>query len=129
MTELRKPTIFLAGHCSRNREGNDEIEKFAAVWRDKHPEWLIKVCFIEYAGVLLNDGLDCAAKNAERVVLLPFILNVVGYVKMELPAALEQARTPPTGRISGDPPFWHRPRTVCSPAKTARRPNEVAQRS
>jgi len=92
MTDSGKTTILLAGHGSRNREGNDEIEKFAAQWREKHPDWRIEVCFIEHAEVLLNDGLDRAAKDAARVVLVPFILNAAGHVKMELPAALEAAR-------------------------------------
>ena len=30
MTEAVKTTLLLAGHGSRNRDGNDEIEKFAA---------------------------------------------------------------------------------------------------
>lgn len=87
-----RTTILIAGHGSRNREGNDEIEKFAALWRNQHPDWRIEVCFIEHADVLLNDGLDLAAQNADRVVLIPFILNAAGHVKMELPAALESAR-------------------------------------
>ena len=91
MTEP-KTTFLLAGHGSRNRDGNDEIERFAAEWRAKHPDWRIEVCFIEHADVLLNDGLDRAAKDAERVVLIPFILNAAGHVKMELPAAIESAR-------------------------------------
>ena len=91
MTKL-KTTFLLAGHGSRNREGNDEIERFAAEWRAKHPDWRIEVCFIEHADVLLNDGLDHAAKDAGRVVLIPFILNAAGHVKMELPAAIESAR-------------------------------------
>ncbi len=91
MTEP-KTTFLLAGHGSRNRDGNDEIERFAAEWRAKHPDWRIEVCFIEHADVLLNDGLDRAANGAERVVLIPFILNAAGHVKMELPAAIESAR-------------------------------------
>ena len=87
-----KTTFLLAGHGSRNREGNDEIERFADQWRQKHPDWRIEVCFIEHADVLLNDGLDRAAQDAERVVLIPFILNAAGHVKMELPAAIEAAR-------------------------------------
>ena len=89
---MTKTTFLLAGHGSRNREGNDEIERFAAEWRAKHPDWRIEVCFIEHADVLLNDGLDRAAKGAGRVVLIPFILNAAGHVKMELPAAVASAR-------------------------------------
>ena len=86
-------TLLLVGHGSRNRDGNKEILHFAAQWRDRHPEWRIEVCFIEHADVLLNEGLDRAARNgAKRVVVIPFILNAAGHVKMELPAAVEEAR-------------------------------------
>ena len=92
MIDMSKTTVLLAGHGSRNREGNDEVEKFATLWRERHPEWRIEVCFIEYAEVLLSAGLDHAAQGAARVVLIPFILNAAGHVKMELPAALNAAR-------------------------------------
>ena len=84
--------LLLIGHGSRNRDGNKEILHFAAQWRDRHPDWRIEVCFIEHADVLLNEGLDRAARNAKRVIAIPFILNAAGHVKMELPAAVEQAR-------------------------------------
>lgn len=85
-------TILLVGHGSRGREGNKETINFAAQWRELHPEWRIEVCFIEHAEVLLDDGLDRAARNAAKVLVIPFILNAAGHVKMELPAALESAR-------------------------------------
>ncbi len=89
---MDKTTLLLVGHGSRNHDGNKEILHFAAQWRERHADWRIEVCFIEHAEVLLNDGLDRAAKGAQRVVLIPFILNAAGHVKMELPAALEAAR-------------------------------------
>ena len=85
-------TLLLVGHGSRNHDGNKEILHFAAQWRERHPAWRIEVCFIEHAEVLINEGLDRAAKVARRVLLIPFILNAAGHVKMELPAALAAAR-------------------------------------
>lgn len=85
-------TVLLVGHGSRRRAGNDEIERFAAEWRTRRPEWRIEVCFIEYAEVLLDAGLDRAAAGVARVVVIPFILNAAGHVKMEIPAAIEAAR-------------------------------------
>lgn len=85
-------TLLLVGHGSRNRDGNKEMLHFAAQWRERHPDWRIDTCFIEHADVLLNDGLDRAAKGARQVLVIPFILNAAGHVKMELPAALEEAR-------------------------------------
>ena len=94
MTDACSPptTLLLAGHGSRNIEGNDEIEKFAEAWRQRRPGERIEVCFIEHAEVLIDEGLDRAARGARRVVLIPFILNAAGHVKMELPAAVEAAR-------------------------------------
>jgi sirohydrochlorin cobaltochelatase len=89
---MDKTTLLLAGHGSRNHEGNQEIQNFAGQWRARHPDWRIEVCFIEHADVLLNDGLDRAAVGAGRVILIPFILNAAGHVKMEMPAALAAAR-------------------------------------
>ena len=85
-------TILLVGHGSRGREGNKETINFAAQWRELNPEWRIEVCFIEHAEVLLDDGLDRAARNAKKVLAIPFILNAAGHVKMELPHALAEAR-------------------------------------
>jgi sirohydrochlorin cobaltochelatase len=85
-------TLLLVGHGSRNRDGNKEILHFAAQWRERHPAWRVEVCFIEHANVLLDEGLDRAAKGSAQVLALPFILNAAGHVKMELPAALEAAR-------------------------------------
>jgi sirohydrochlorin cobaltochelatase len=85
-------TILLVGHGSRGREGNKETLHFAVQWREKHPDWRIEVCFIEHADVLLDEGLDRAARDARRVWVIPFILNAAGHVKMELPHALEEAR-------------------------------------
>jgi sirohydrochlorin cobaltochelatase len=85
-------TLLLVGHGSRGREGNTETINFAAQWRERHPEWRIEACFIEHADVLLDEGLDRAARGAEKVLVIPFILNAAGHVKMELPAALNNAR-------------------------------------
>ncbi|MDR1162840.1 MAG: sirohydrochlorin chelatase [Candidatus Accumulibacter sp.] len=92
MTRSNSTTLLLAGHGSRNPAGNREIEKFAALWRERRADRRIELCFIEYADVLLDEGLDRAARDAARVVLIPFILNAAGHVKMELPAALNAAR-------------------------------------
>ncbi len=85
-------TFLLVGHGSRGREGNQETLRFAAQWRERHPDWRIEVCFIEHAAVLLDEGLDRAAHGARQVIVIPFILNAAGHVKMELPHALAEAR-------------------------------------
>ncbi|MEG3638511.1 sirohydrochlorin chelatase [Magnetococcus sp. PR-3] len=85
-------TILLVGHGSRNIKGNREVERFAEQWQKRHPDWNIQLCFIEFADVLLKEGLDRAAQGAQRVVVVPLVINAAGHVKMEIPAQLEEAR-------------------------------------
>lgn len=89
---MKDTTLLLVGHGSRNRAGNAEIQQFASAWRALHPDWRIDVCFIEHADILAPAGLDRAATGSRRVIVLPFILNAAGHVKMELPAAITAAR-------------------------------------
>ena len=56
-------SILLVGHGSRHPAGNEEIEQFSAEWKKMNPQWHIETCFIEFADVLLDRGLD----NAPRV--------------------------------------------------------------
>ena len=89
---VKDTIVLIVGHGSPNRAGNQEIEKFVAQWRTRHPDWQVEVCFIEHADVLVPEGLERAARQARRVVLLPLILNAAGHVKTELPEAVEDAR-------------------------------------
>lgn len=85
-------TILLVGHGSRKTAGNEEILRFAEAWRVRHPGWRIEVCFIEHADVLLDAGLDNAAVNNRKVIVVPLILNAAGHVKMDIPQAVDAAR-------------------------------------
>ena len=88
-------TILLVGHGSRDPggNGNREVEEFAQRWRERHPDWNIQVSFIEFADRLVEEGLALAAQDADRVIVVPLILNAAGHVKMELPELVAAART------------------------------------
>ncbi|VAX08101.1 Sirohydrochlorin cobaltochelatase CbiX(long) [hydrothermal vent metagenome] len=90
-------TVLLVGHGSRNSEGNHEIDRFATHWHEQNADWHIETCFIEFAEVLLDAGLDNAAKHAashnQKVIVVPLILNAAGHVKMEIPHFIDAART------------------------------------
>ncbi len=86
-----KTTILLVGHGSRHTAGNDEINAFSQQWRLKNPQLTIETCFIEFANVLLDQGLDNAARDAQRVVVVPLILNAAGHVNSEIPYHIQQA--------------------------------------
>jgi sirohydrochlorin cobaltochelatase len=89
---MRDTSLLLVGHGSRSHGGNAETRQFAEQWQARHPEWHILTCFIEWDALLLDAGLDLAARESRRVLVLPFILNAAGHVKMEIPAAIDAAR-------------------------------------
>ena len=89
---MNSETILLVGHGSREKSGNDEIEAFAAQWRQRQPGWRIEVCFIEFSEITMSEGLRHAAESARRVIVVPLILNAAGHVKMDVPQAIDSAR-------------------------------------
>lgn len=89
---MSKTTILLVGHGSRDPAGNHDIEAFVSRWREQQPTWHIEVCYIEFADVLIVEGLSRAAAHAQRVIVVPLILNAAGHVKMEIPEHIEHAR-------------------------------------
>ena len=91
-TATANETILLVGHGSREKSGNDEIEAFAAQWRERQPDWRIEVCFIEFSEITMSEGLRRAAEGARRVVVVPLILNAAGHVKMDIPQAIDGTR-------------------------------------
>jgi len=85
-------SILLVGHGSRHLPGNEEIEQFSSRWKKMNPQWRIETCYIEFADIMLDDGLDNAAKDTQRVIVVPLILNAAGHVKMEIPHHIDKAR-------------------------------------
>ncbi|MCP4238456.1 MAG: sirohydrochlorin chelatase [Aestuariibacter sp.] len=86
-------SVLIVGHGSRDLNGNIEIEQFVDRLRIEQPDWRIELCFIEFADILIAEGLARAAQDAQRVIVVPLILNAAGHVKMEIPAHIEHART------------------------------------
>jgi len=85
-------TILLVGHGSREKSGNDEIERFTQLWRARHPQWRTELCFIEFAEIEVEEGLDLAAAGSQRVIVVPLILNAAGHVNVEIPSHIARAR-------------------------------------
>jgi len=85
-------TILLVGHGSRNSAGNQEIEQFTQQWRESNPQWNIELCFIEFSDALLDNTLEKVGKQAQRVIVIPLILNAAGHVKEEIPEYIDHAR-------------------------------------
>lgn len=84
--------ILIIGHGSRNKTGNGQILDFTAQLRQRLPDQTIEVCYIELAEYLIDQGLKDAAEKAQRVIVVPLILNAAGHVKEEIPEFIERAQ-------------------------------------
>ena len=89
---MTKETILVVGHGTRYPGGNQESDQFVERWRSQNPEKRIELCYIEFADILLGEGLDRAATQSKRVVVVPLILNAAAHVKIEIPEAISEAR-------------------------------------
>lgn len=87
-----KEMLLIIGHGSRNKTGNGQILEFTKQLRKRQPQWEIEVCYIELADYLIDEGLKDAAKKADRVIVIPLILNAAGHVKEEIPEYIEIAQ-------------------------------------
>ena len=89
---MKDNCILLIGHGSRHPDGNPQIEKFAQQWRHSQPDWHIELCFIEFADVEIEQGLNNAAAKGKRVIVVPLVLNAAGHVRAEIPHHIEHAK-------------------------------------
>jgi len=87
-----KEMILIIGHGSRNKTGNHQILEFTEQLRKRQPHWNIDVCYIELADYLIDKGLKDAAEKADKVFVVPLILNAAGHVKEEIPEFIEVAQ-------------------------------------
>ena len=85
-------TILLVSRGSRDKEGNKEVTVFLEHWRKMNPQSRFELCFTEFADILLDEGLDSAAKGAKRVIIVPLLLNAEERVKMAIPTSLAIVR-------------------------------------
>lgn len=91
---MSETVVLLIGHGSREPAGNDEFRRFCDAARPHLGPERVEPCFVELATPLVPESLDrCVALGARRVIALPVILLAAGHVKVELPHALDEART------------------------------------
>lgn len=91
---MTQEVVLLVAHGARDpdKAGNREAEALAERWRKRHPRAVIRLCWLEHAPVLLQEGLEQAAAElgaaGGRLLVLPLILNAAGHVKRDIPQAI-----------------------------------------
>ncbi len=61
-------------------------------YQRRHPEFRVRHGYVELATPALHDALRDAARDANRVIVVPLFLFAAGHVKNDLPLAIQSAR-------------------------------------
>lgn len=99
MSDLtRKPLIVILGHGSRRPEGLLAITKTAEQYRQRHPEYLVRHAFVEFAEPTLS---ACVAEavtkhDVQDIFVMPLFLALGNHCTKHIPEQMEalQARFP-----------------------------------
>jgi sirohydrochlorin ferrochelatase len=106
-------SLLLIAHGSRRAEANADLEHVAAQLRDRgHAD--VQVSFLELAEPSIDaGGANCAARGADRVVMLPYFLSPGKHVAEDLTAARDRlAAAFPGVRFVLAEPLGRHPRLV-----------------
>jgi sirohydrochlorin ferrochelatase/(2Fe-2S) ferredoxin len=89
---VKRRTILVVGHGSRDTEANVEFEAVVAAFRQRQTEFEVAHGYIELAKPSLAEALDELGAKGGQVVVLPLLLLAAGHVKNDIPLALATAR-------------------------------------
>lgn len=87
---MPKPVLVLAGHGSRDPEGNLAFRRFAASFRRRTGR-ACRVGFLDHARPTLDEAIRRAARSARPVTVAPVILFAAGHVKRDIPEAVRRS--------------------------------------
>ncbi|MDQ6975338.1 MAG: sirohydrochlorin chelatase [Mariprofundaceae bacterium] len=85
-------TVLLIGHGSRKPASNDAVREFMSLLQTRFPNYRMRLCFIEFADVLLDEGLEQAANESTHVIIVPLMLGAAGHVNSEIPKHVNAAK-------------------------------------
>ncbi len=88
-----KTAVLLMAHGSRIPEANDAVREIAAMVKKMMDIEIVEVSFREQHLPNVQQGIDaCAARGAERIILMPYFLYMGAHVREDLPQEMEAAK-------------------------------------
>jgi len=88
-----KTAILMMAHGSRIAEANDAAREVAAMVQEMTGFEIVEVSFREMHEPNIQKGIDvCAARGAQRILLMPYFLFMGAHVLHDLPEEIEMAQ-------------------------------------
>ena len=76
-----KTSVVLIGHGSRRPAGNQRVAEIAEALQTRVPDVSVSHGFIELAEPHMSEALSAAAREADRVVVVPVLLFASGHAQ------------------------------------------------
>ena len=95
-----KTAILMMAHGSRIVEANDVAREVAAMVQEMTGFEIVEVSFREMHEPNIQKGIDaCAARGAQRILLMPYFLFMGAHVQHDLPEEILEAQKRHPGLI------------------------------
>ncbi len=93
MSDLTKmPLVVILGHGSRRPEGQLAITETAEQYRERHPEYLVRHAFIEFAMPTLADCVEeaVATHDVQEIYVMPLFLALGNHCAKHIPEQMQE---------------------------------------
>ncbi|HTA77183.1 MAG TPA: CbiX/SirB N-terminal domain-containing protein [bacterium] len=87
-----KKHVLVISHGSREISANNDFKKLVALYRKKHPAWVIAHAFLELSEPTIPQALEILAESAEEIFILPLFLFQARHVKEHIPEIIRNFR-------------------------------------
>lgn len=84
-----KKHVLIISHGSRDKRANADLKKLVALYRRKHPTWVIESAFLELAEPSIPQALKKLATLTNKVDVLPLFLFQARHVREHIPQILK----------------------------------------
>lgn len=94
----QRRAVILFAHGARDPEWANPCKQIQARIEMAHPEWVIRLAFLEFmAPDLPTTVADLAAQNLQHITVIPLFLAQGGHLRHDLPKIIERLRQTHSG--------------------------------
>ena len=85
--------IILFGHGARDVRWREPFDRLASLWKDRHPQVLVQLAFLEMMEPSLSGAIaNLASQGANEIVVVPVFFGQGGHLRNDFPVLLEECR-------------------------------------
>ena len=85
------PAVILLGHGSRVEKAGGDMERVAAILKDRHGFPMVEYCFMSRLPPHFPETLaGLVARGARRVLVIPYFLHTGLHIRLDIPEMMQQ---------------------------------------